>query len=288
MIDSIGQLEVIKEKLKNINLLRDWLVDLSSLKGRYVSKSKIAIMRRNLGVNRKLSKVIYIYDNYLWERKVLGYKINSVKLAEIDEYIGSIIKKNNEEINALFDECNEVLSNEDFRIGLSNEVSKQFTMVSIITIVALLAQRLTRDLSFDSKVVFLSNSTLITLIISIIFYRIISGVKFNKLNRYILPCCIVILVSLNIYFFHTLKGVYSFSISGLLFLSSVIAFYFSIAINSLHSYFEKNKKKFGTLRLWIIVAMILTIEILFFIALSGGNNSEQDIKENKHQVSRSI
>ncbi len=271
MLDSNAEIEkIIQENNRRRDSLKGWVYDLLALEGKYCSKSKIRNLRVKLKNEIKLGgnedRILRIYDDFLWENKFFGYKLNLFQLKVINEHISSILNEDFEYLNNILKGTKGSNLVEDFRKNISDEVSKQFTLVGIIGSISVLMKKVTGGLVTNDKMIFVINLILLTIVFVMVFHKMINNINFNRIFWVVIFSCFTILLFLNIYIYSPRNTP---DVAGLFFLAGIFALYISIAFNSLISFHEKNNKHISFKRIMVLVVLVLSIEVLFFASLLG-------------------
>lgn len=263
----------IKEIFRNQNhkneSLKKWINKISLLDGKICSKNTVSQLRAELLIEHRINqyeKILKIYDEALWVKKFTIYKIDSIELVKLQNIISLYLESDLLEFERKISEYIQNSNKEDFSDKLSNEVSKQFTLVGTINLVALLMKKVTNDFNFDHKFIFVIDLIILTALLSVIFNLVIQNKTAEKYFISKISFLLVLIISFNIFCYWEFS-IYLTNMPGLLFISFALALYISVAFNSFLSFYNTNKTHIKKGRFSVLAALIIVLEFLFFVAL---------------------
>ncbi|MEN8410535.1 hypothetical protein ABFP33_11245 [Acinetobacter bereziniae] len=264
------QLKIIKDNIQKSERLRVWLIDIHKLEKRIVFQSEILNVWNQINdcdlTKRELTQIKNLFDNYLWRKIFLVYKINSNILEKLNELVSQIIERYDQELVSFVETQNNKSTKEDFRISLSNEVSKQFTLVGTTNIIAVLMKKVTDNSNSDIKILFFINCLFIIVIMIVFFNSFISNKPLGNYARVSICFLVYIFLIANVLLIG-LTDNYYLNVQGVFFISAYISLYISVAFNSLIAFHQQHNEIFTMQKVVMVTILIVVIELIFFANL---------------------
>ncbi|MFW1764806.1 hypothetical protein [Acinetobacter bereziniae] len=264
------QLKIIKDNIQKSERLRVWLIDIHKLEKRIVFQSEILNVWNQINdcdlTKTELTQIKYLFDNYLWRKNFLVYKINSNILEKLNELVNQILERYDQELVSFVETQNNKSTKEDFRISLSNEVSKQFTLVGTTNIIAVLMKKVTDNSNSDIKILFFINCLFIIVIMIVFFNSFISNKPLGNYARVSICFLVYIFLIANVLLIG-LTDNYYLNVQGAFFISAYISLYISVAFNSLIAFHQQHNQIFTMQKVVMVTILIVVIELIFFANL---------------------
>ncbi len=264
------QLKIIKDNIQKSERLRVWLIDIHKLEKRIVFQSEILNVWNQINdcdlTKRELTQIKNLFDNYLWRKIFFVYKINSNILEKLNELVSQIIERYDQELVSFVETQNNKSTKEDFRISLSNEVSKQFTLVGTTNIIAVLMKKVTDNSNSDIKILFFINCLFIIVIMIVFFNSFISNKPLGNYARVSICFLVYIFLIANVLLIG-LTDNYYLNVQGVFFISAYISLYISVAFNSLIAFHQQHNEIFTMQKVVMVTILIVVIELIFFANL---------------------
>lgn len=264
------QLKIIKDNIQKSERLRVWLIDIHKLEKRVVFQSEILNAWNQINdcdlTKTELTEIKNLFDNYLWRKKFLVYKINSNILEKLNELVYQILERYDQELVSFVESQNNKSPKEDFRISLSNEVSKQFTLVGTTNIIAVLMKKVTDNSNSDIKILFFINCFFIIVIMIVCFNSFMSNKPLGNCARVSICFLVYIFLIPNVLLIG-LTDNYNLNVQGVFFISAYISLYISVAFNSLIAFHQQHNEFFTMQKVVIVTILIVVIELIFFANL---------------------